>query len=96
MLTIRDTIRYHETMAEEFEQKADADMKDTSHLVAEADRIEYRNEVKKHRLYASWLRELIAYRDGCHCDTCRYKDTLNEEFPCCYCEPKDSRWEFKR
>ena len=32
--------------------------------------------------FAEWLRELEAYRDGCHCDTCKYSDKNIKNRPC--------------
>lgn len=43
---------------------------------------------------AEWLRELKAYRDGCHCDTCKYSDKNIKNRPCGYCGDNESNWEY--
>lgn len=44
---------------------------------------------------AEWLRELEAYRDGCHCDTCKYSDKNIKNRPCGYCGDNESNWEYR-
>lgn len=49
---------------------------------------------REHRQLAEWLRELEAYRDGCHCDTCKYSDKNIKNRPCGYCGDNESNWEY--
>ena len=49
---------------------------------------------REHRQLAEWLRELKAYRDGCHCDTCKYSDKNIKNRPCGYCGDNESNWEY--
>ena len=49
---------------------------------------------KEHRQLAEWLRELKAYRDGCHCDTCKYLDKNSKNRPCGWCGDNESNWEY--
>lgn len=44
---------------------------------------------------AEWLRELEAYRDGCHCDTCKHSDKNIKNRPCGYCGDNESNWEYR-
>ncbi len=46
------------------------------------------------RQVAEWLRELKAYRDGCHCDTCKYLDKNSKNRPCGWCGDNESNWEY--
>ena len=50
----------------------------------------------EHRQLAEWLKELKAYRDGCHCDTCKYLDKNSKNRPCGYCGDNESNWEYAR
>lgn len=49
---------------------------------------------KEHRQLAEWLKELEGYRDGCHCDTCKYLDKNIKNRPCGYCGDNESKWEY--
>jgi hypothetical protein len=49
---------------------------------------------KEHRQLAEWLKELKAYRDGCHCDTCKYLDKNSKNRPCGWCGDNESNWEY--
>lgn len=54
-----------------------------------------KRRAREHRQLAEWLRELEAYRDGCHCDTCKYSDKNIKNRPCGYCGDNESNWEYK-
>jgi hypothetical protein len=51
-------------------------------------------DANEFRQLAEWLRELKAYKDGCHCDTCKYLDKNIKNRPCGWCGDNESNWEY--
>ena len=84
MLTLEEAIKHCEEVAERLEGKDGYAYTDST-----CDEC-----AKEHRQLAEWLKELEGYRDGCHCDTCKYLDKNIKNRPCGYCGDNESKWEY--
>jgi hypothetical protein len=90
MLSLDEAILHAEEVAEEYEKQVIWLRSKEGNPNCE----HYVDRAKEHRQLAEWLKELKAYRDGCHCDTCKYLDKNSKNRPCGWCGDNESNWEY--